>query len=216
MSKIERDPKEAQAEMAKIEELRRVGGDAAVAEHFHQKAKDADKEKRQKGRRENGNFTQIYEAGWKRLQSLIQMEPQAARLYAFLAENMGPDGSICASRPTIAEALGMGTRTVSRHVKTLEKLNAIYVLKLGTANVYCLDPREVWKSFDNAKSYAAFNTKTLVGKSENPFVKKRLATVLGGQLPEQKDMFDGTDDDAESIGIEFDEDGAPKINGVAA
>lgn len=202
MSKIERDEKEAQAEMAKIQELRRVGGDAAVAEYFQQKAKESDKEKKQRGRRENGHFTQIYEAGWQRLQSLIKTEPQAARLYAFLAENMGPDGTICASRPTIAEALDMGTRTVSRHIKTLEKLEAIIVLKLGTANVYCLDPKEVWKSFDNAKPYAAFNTKTLVGKTENPYVKRRLATLLNGEAPEQKNWLDDVDEDPdEHIGM---------------
>jgi hypothetical protein len=96
----------------------------------------------------------------------------------------------------------MGTRTVSRHIKTLEKLEAIIVLKLGTANVYCLDPREVWKSFDNAKPYAAFNTKTLVGKTENPYVKRRLATLLNGEAPEQKNWLDDIDDDpAEHIGM---------------
>lgn len=102
---------------------------------------------------------------------------------------MGPDGTLCASRTTIAEALGIGERTVSRHVKTLEKSGAIVVLKVGTANVYCLNPAEVWKSFDNAKPYAAFRTKTLVGKTENPFVKRRLATLLNGRTPEQADLF---------------------------
>jgi hypothetical protein len=202
MSKIMTDPKEAQAEMEKIQELRRVGGDAAVAEYFLQKAKEEDSDKKQKGRRENINFTQIYEAGWHRLQALIKLEPQAARLYAFFAENMGPDGTLCASRPTIAEALDIGTRTVSRHVKTLEDLEAIVVLKLGTANVYCLDPKEVWKSFDNAKPYAAFNTRTLVGKKENPYVKRRLATLLKGEVPKQKDWIEEDDDSVEThIGI---------------
>ena len=198
MSKIKTDPREAQAEMEKIRELRAAGGDAAVAEYFLKKAKEADDAKKQSSRRENQQFTQIYEAGWKRLQTLIKKEPQAARLYAFLAEHMGPDGTISASRPTLAEALEMGTRTISRHIKVLEKEKAIFVLKLGTANVYCLDPREVWKSFDNAKPYAAFNTKALVGKTENPFAKKRLTTVLEGKLPEQKDWVDELDEDVEA------------------
>lgn len=188
MSKIEKDPKEAQAEMDKIRELRAVGGNAAVAEYFQQKAKEADKEKKQKGRRENGGFTQVYEAGWQRLQGLLRTEPALARLYAFFAEHMGPDGTVCVSRLTLSEALEISEKTISRHVKMLSDKGAITVLKIGNANVYCLDPREVWKSFDNAKPYAAFNTKTLVGKSENPFVKKRLATLLGGKIPEQIDL----------------------------
>lgn len=200
MSKIKTDPKEAQAEMDKIHELRKVGGDAAVAEYFQERAKEADSAKKQKGRRENGGFTQIYVAGWQRLQGLLKTEPALARLYAFFAENMGPDGTLCVSRATLAEALEISDKTVSRHVKMLSDLNAIIVLKIGNANVYCLDPKEVWKSFDNAKPYAAFNTKTLVGKSENPFVKKRLATLLGGKAPEQKDMFDDAFDGIEDTG----------------
>ena len=93
---------------------------------------------------------------------------------------------------TLAEALGIGERTV-RHVASLEKLGAIVVLKVGTANVYCLNPAEVWKSFANSKPYAAFTTKTLVGKTENPYVKRRLATLLNGKMPEQGDLFSDAD-----------------------
>lgn len=199
MGKMHRDPKEAQAEIAKIEALRAIGGDAAVAEHFLDERKKSDEAKKKTARRENRQFTQVYAEGWNRLQKLIRDEPQAARLYAFFAQEMGPDATLCASRATLAEALNINERTVSRHVKTLEKLNAIIILKLGTANVYCLNPEEVWKSFDNAKPYAAFRTKTLVGKSENPYVKKRLATLLGGKLPEQRDMFsDLPEEDADA------------------
>lgn len=197
MTKYHRDVRDAQAEQAKIEELRAVGGQAAVAEHFLEEKKQADEAKKQTARRENKGFTQVYQEGWDRLQALIRAEPQAARLYAFFAQEMGPDGTLCASRATLAEALSMGERTVSRHVKTLENLGAIVVLKVGTANVYCLNPDEVWKSFDNAKPYAAFNTRTLVGKTENPFVKRRLATLLNGKLPEQRNWLDEIDEDVE-------------------
>lgn len=199
---IERNRDEAQAEMAKIQQLRAVGGDAAVAEYFLEKSKQQDAAKRQKGRRENGGFTQVYQAGWQRLQSLLKDKPELARLYAFFAEHMGPDGTLCASRQTLAEALNVSEKTVSRHARLLEKMEAIVILKLGNANVYCLDSNEVWKSFDNAKPYAPFNTRTLVGKSENPFVKKRLATILGGKVPAQKDWIDEIDEDpAEHIKI---------------
>lgn len=202
MPKIIVDEKEAQAEMEKIRELQKVGGDAAVAEYFQQKAKTTDAEKKQRGRRENAGFTQVYEAGWKRLQELLRAEPALARLYAFLAENMGPDGTICASRATLAEALEISEKTVSRHAKSLVDKGAIVILKVGTANVYCLDPKEVWKSFDNAKPYAAFNTKTLVSKAENPFIKKRLAVLLNGQQEEQDNRaaVPNDDDVAEFLG----------------
>lgn len=176
------------------EQIRAEGGQRAVEAAIRTDRKEKAEEKAQKARRENRDFTQVYPAGWARIRELLKQDPNAANLYAFFAEQMGPDGTLCASRGTIAEALGIGQRTVSRHVKTLEKNGAIVVLKVGTANVYCLNPAEVWKSFDNAKPYAAFRTHTLVGKSENPFVKRRLATLLGGKAPEQEDLFSGADE----------------------
>lgn len=138
----------------------------------------------------------------------MKADSNAARLYAFFAEHMGPDGTLCASRQTLAEALEMGERTISRHFKKLEELNAVVVLKVGSANVYALNPAEVWKSFDNAKTYAAFNTKTLVGKAENPFVKRRLATLMGGKVPEQAELpLDGIAVDwPEAEEISFDDE----------
>ena len=62
-----------------------------------------------------------------------------------------------------------------------------------TATIEELNPAEVWKSFANSKPYAAFTTKTLVGKSENPYVKRRLATLLNGKQPEQGDLFSDAD-----------------------
>lgn len=198
MSKIEQNPNEAQAEMDKIRELREVGGDAAVAEYFLEKAKEKDTAKKQTARRQNGGFTQVYEAGWKRLQTLLLDRPELARIYAFFAEQMGPDGTISVSRQTMADIFNVSEKTITRHTKALEEMGAIVILKIGNANVYCLDPNEVWKSFDNAKPYAAFNTRTLVGKSENPFVKRRLATLLDGKAPEQKDWLDDIDEDVEA------------------
>lgn len=181
---------------AEVEKIRAEGGDRAVEEAIRTDRKAREAEKVEKARRENRDFTQVYPQGWNRIRELLRKDPNAAALYAFFAEQMGPDGTLCASRGTIAEALDIGERTVSRHVKTLEGMGAIVVLKVGTANVYCLNPAEVWKSFDNAKPYAAFKTHTLVGKSENPFVKRRLATLLNGRTPEQKDLFSDADAEA--------------------
>lgn len=177
-----------------LEEIRKTGGNGAAQEYLLEATKAMDKAKNYAGRRENKAFTQLYQRGWDRLQMLMKKDANAARVYAFFAEHMGPDGTLCASRGTIAEALDITERTVSRHIKTLSQSGAIVILKMGTANVYCLNPEEVWKSFDNAKPYAAFNTKALVSKTENPFVKKRLATLLNGKIPSQPDMFENQEE----------------------
>lgn len=162
-----------------LEKVKEAIGPEAANEFLKLQGAEREKERQKAKRRANKDFTQVYPAGWHRLQELITKDPSAARLYVFLAENMGADGAICASRVTLADALGCSERTITRHVKFLEAEQAIVTLKVGTANVYCLDPSEVWKSFNEAKHYAAFRTKTLVGKKENPFTKRRLATLIG-------------------------------------
>lgn len=186
-----------------------VGGIAAV--EAWEKAADTGKDEgnRQAARRANKDFTQVTQAGWEKLDEIVQKDKNAARLFAFFCKHMGPDGAVTASRTTIAEALEITERTVTRYVKTLVELNALVVLKVGTANVYCLNPEQVWKSFNNAKPYAAFNTKTLVGKSENPFIKRRLTTLLNGKEPVQKDMFD----DNESMSVDWSEANAEDFDG---
>lgn len=203
-----------------ITKIRAEQGDQAAEEAIRADRKEAEEAKKQRARRENDNFTQVYPAGWQRIRALMKHDPNAAALYAFFAEQMGPDGTLCASRTTLAEALGIGERTVSRHVASLEKLGAIVVLKVGTANVYCLNPAEVWKSFANSKPYAAFTTKTLVGKSENPYVKRRLATLLNGKQPEQGDLFSDADAGAidhlaAALG-ETDDEALPEVLTMAA
>jgi DNA-binding transcriptional ArsR family regulator len=184
-----------------ITKIRAEQGDQAADQAIRDDRRQSEEDKKQRARRENRDFTMVYPAGWQRIRSLLKLDPNAAALYAFFAEQMGPDGTLCASRGTLAEALGVGERTVSRHVASLEKIGAIVVLKVGTANVYCLNPAEVWKSFANSKPYAAFSTKTLVGKTENPYVKRRLATLLKGKVPEvdQPDLFS----DADSVGFDM-------------
>lgn len=185
-------------------QIRAEGGDEAAKAAIRDDQTKAAEAKKQKARRENKNFTQVNPKGWAVLQKLMKEDANAARVYAFLAEHMGPDGTLAASRRTLAEALDIGERTVSRHIQTLVQMDSIIVLKMGTANVYCMDPAEVWKSYNNAKPYAAFNTRTLVSKSENPFIRRRLAVLLNGQEPEQKSLLDvmESDDDADT-GIDF-------------
>lgn len=202
-----------------ITKIRAEQGDQAADQAIRDDRRQSEENKKQRARRENHDFTMVYPAGWQRIRSLLKLDPNAAALYAFFAEQMGPDGTLCASRGTLAEALGVGERTVSRHVASLEKIGAIVVLKVGTANVYCLNPAEVWKSFANSKPYAAFSTKTLVGKTENPYVKRRLATLLKGKAPEQPDLF--SEADAEGIDFatfagEADADDLPEVLTVAA
>lgn len=146
-------------------------------------ARDRDEEALEEARKTaNRGFVQVYPKGWKRLQKLIQTNPSAARVYAFLAEHIDDVcGAVVVSQEVIARELDVHKRTVIRLTKELETMGAILRIKVGTGiYAYCLDPTEIWKSWDDKKDCAAFVTKTLVLKSdrENGEVRRKLKVMM--------------------------------------
>lgn len=147
---------------------------------------EAERERRQEAARtSNRDFTQVYPAGWQRLQALIKSDPAAARVYAFLAENLDPQcGAVVVAQAVMAEMLGLHERTIRRITKRLEDAHALVRIRVAcSVYAYALDPAEVWKSWDDKKEYAAFRTKTLVKKTdrENGLVNRKLQVMLGQQ-----------------------------------
>lgn len=130
----------------------------------------------------------MYAKGWRRLQSLIQSNPSAARLYALIAENMDPQGgAVVASQTVLAEMLGVTDRTIRTLTKTLEDQGAIVRIRVGAGTyAYALDPDEIWRAWAVSKDHAVFRTRTLVSKAdkENGTVKRRIRMMIheqGGQ-----------------------------------
>lgn len=134
-------------------------------------------------RRANRDFVQVYPKGWKRLQRLIQTNPSAARVFAFLAQHVdGTVGAVVVSQEIIASELGVHVRTIKRQTKALEDEGAIVRIRVGTGiYAYALDPSEVWRSWDDKKDLAAFHTRTLVKKSDraNGQVRRKLKLMMG-------------------------------------
>ena len=137
--------------------------------------------------KKNKNFVQIYANGFARMKLLLEAkQPTALRLYLFLAEHMEPGtGAIVASQKLLAEELEVSVRTIKTVSKYLEDIGAIIRIQLGPGTVYayCLDPNEVWKSWNTSKKYAAFNTKTLARNKDNGDIKRRLMVMLKGEKP---------------------------------
>jgi CTP-dependent riboflavin kinase len=154
-------------------------------QRFIQCVKDQLEEDRQaRETKKNKDFVQVYEKGFQRISSLINNNPSAAKLYVFLANYIEPGtGAVVASQELLAEELGVSSRTIRRLSKVLEEEGAIIRIRLGAGSIYayCLDPEEVWKSWDTSKKYAAFNSKTLARKNDNGNVKRRLMVMLKGE-----------------------------------
>jgi Helix-turn-helix domain len=137
-------------------------------------------------RKKNKGFTQVYSSGFKRIAELFSKYPLAGRLYLFLAEHIEPGtGAVVASQELLAEEMEVTTRTIRTATKWLEDNGALLRVRLGAGSIYayCLDPSEVWKSWDTSKKYAAFNTKTLARQKDNGDIKRRLMVMLKGNDP---------------------------------
>lgn len=151
-------------------------------QRFMQLVKDKlDEDTREKETKKNKNFTQVYEKGFERISNLINKNPSAAKLYIFLARHIEPGtGAVVASQELLAEELKVSTRTIRRISKNLEEEGAIIRIRLGAGSIYayCLDPEEIWKSWNSNKEYAAFKTKTLARKKDNGDVKRSLMVMI--------------------------------------
>ena len=158
------------------------------------RAQDRDAEAAAARGRKNEGFVQVYKPGWNRLQTLIQQSPQAARVYAFLAEHIdGVCGTVVVSQKILAEELGVHFRTIRRQTLFLEEQGALVRIRIGAGvYAYCLNPNEVWRSWDTQKKHAAFVTRTLVSKKdrENGKVDRRLRLMFQGEAAGPNVMSD--------------------------
>lgn len=128
--------------------------------------------------KKNRGFTQIYPKGWDRLREIIKINPPAASLYSFFAEHIDPScGAVVCDQQFLADKMGVSKRTVQRWLKYLEDEKAVIKIPIaGKVCAYALDPREVWKGYNNAKEYAVFTTKTLVNKDGE--IQRRIMTMF--------------------------------------
>ena len=151
-------------------------------------------EKENKDKKKNRNFTQVYPKGFDRVIAILDEYPLAAKLYMFLAKHIEPGtGAIVASQEILADELNVSVRSIQRATKWLDENDIVLRIKLGAGSIYayCLDPDEVWKSWNTTKKYAAFNTKTLAREKDNGDIKRRLQVLLKGKnQPEKPDRYE--------------------------
>lgn len=132
-------------------------------------------------------FTKIYKPGWNRIKRLLEGDPTAARVWVFLVENAGHDNVLACSMAILEEELGLHRKTIYKKVKYLSEQGALAIAKMGTANVYILNPHETWKASEEFKNYHAITARALIGKSENKAFRKRLTHIVG--QAEQVELF---------------------------
>lgn len=125
-------------------------------------------------------FTKVYDRGWERVEQLLTFKggPTVGRLWLFLVRHAGHDNAVVVTVDTLAESLEVSSRSVMRASKFLQTSKAVEVVKLGTANVYILNPDDVWKSAEINKRFCGFSARAIVGFKENSGLRRRLSHYL--------------------------------------
>ena len=92
--------------------------------------------------------------------------PAAMKLFWFIANHMDGYNALIASYAVFQEALGISVPTIARGIKFLKDNGLLHIKKSGSANVYMLNPKVIWKSWGNNVKYCEFPAKVLLAESE--------------------------------------------------
>lgn len=115
--------------------------------------------------------------GFDRVRSFLRRDvpPSAGALWCFLSENCERStNALVAPQEVLADALKVDVRTIRRATAKLVELGAVVVFKVGTANCYALNPREVMRRREDHGRYWAFDARALIGRAENEAIMVKL------------------------------------------
>ena len=114
--------------------------------------------------KKNRGFVQVYSAGWKRLQNLMKTNPNAARLYALLAEHIDGSGVVVAAQGCWPKCWKSREDHPAPHPRVGDSRG--HRPHPGWWRGLCLrpTPRGGLEGMGLVQEYAAFYSKTLVSK----------------------------------------------------
>ena len=136
-------------------------------------------------------FVKVYDQGIEAIEKLMAHHPVASRLYMFFVRHCGHDNAIACTYDTLCQELEVSERTIRRAVRYLEDEKHVVVAKMGTANVYIMNPHEVWKTYEQNKIFCEFSAKALINKTANGNLKRRLTHLLQvDQDADQQSLFE--------------------------
>ena len=72
-------------------------------------------------------------------------KPSALKAFMFISQNMDANNALCVSMKELEKALELSKSTLNRAIKYLEENKWLVIHKLGTSNVYTINPYIAWK-----------------------------------------------------------------------
>ena len=101
----------------------------------------------------------------------------AIQVLMFFFKNMDDYNVIVVSQSVIAESIDSTTRSVARAIKVLENHGAIGIGKVGTANVYLINPHIAWQKKNKQRQTAILKANVILGKEESQRLQERFGGV---------------------------------------
>jgi hypothetical protein len=120
--------------------------------------------------KKNHDFVQFTRKGMTALTKLRNGTAHA--LFHYLAKEMARDNSVIVSQETLAEILETSRSSITLAVRDLENLDLIQIIKVGNANVYCMNAEIVWTQERDKLHLARFKANVIVSKAEQAKMDK--------------------------------------------
>ncbi len=121
----------------------------------------------EQAQKKNSNFIQLYREHITEIRWLTKNNPVALDIFLFILEHMDYKNSLACSYSVLEDYTGKSRSTLCRAIKILRENGFISIFKMGTCNVYTINPEIAWSSWDNQKQYAKFDGVMLISKKEN-------------------------------------------------
>lgn len=93
----------------------------------------------------NRNYVRFNRDSLMDIAKLNAEMPSALKVFMFISKNMDANNALVVSMEALEEALGLSRSTLNRTITYLEENEWLYIRKLGTSNVYTINPEIAWK-----------------------------------------------------------------------
>ena len=136
----------------------------------------------------NKNFVQVKRDGMPELRWLMLKSATASAILNFITEHMDYNNSLCCSQEVFMDYFSISRATVARAIKLLRETGFIYVYKIGTSNVYVVNPEIYWSSYGDREQFCKFEGVMLANKktTKDYIYKNQFNKVKKLDLKEKK------------------------------
>nr|CDL66205.1 unnamed protein product [uncultured bacterium] len=115
----------------------------------------------------NRNFVMLFRDHMPEMRWLSMNHTKAYNVLLFIMEHMDFQNALMCPNSILQDYFSVSRQTISTAIKTLKENGFIDILKVGTSNVYIVNPDVAWTNYADKVQYCKFQGNILVNKSEN-------------------------------------------------